>query len=543
LAGTRWLALALACAGILGLAGPARAVPVLDGCPTAADPAAFESADRLLADNQVQQGIGMRPTASPNQLRYIGWLERQLRALPGMQVGGVDYTVDRWLAKDQGLEVGSSARGLRRLSVSGPVPYAKAGAATGPLVYVPQGTAISARDVAGKIVVRDAAPGSVPNAAFAALEWGTWDPDLSLTKDIASNYERDYLGYEPRITDLEEAAAGHAAGLVFVHGFPAAQVRDQYAPYEGTRWKVPALYVGVDEGQKLLAQAQSGGVARLRLSASEGPAPTRTIVATLPGTSDERIVVESHTDGMNAIWDNGPIAILALARHFAALPLACRPRTLQFVLTTGHLYQHLLGGADRGGGAEQEAKELDADYDKGTVAMAFALEHLGAHEYAAQPRPGGLPGRELVPTGQTEPTGIFVGPSPVLVNTVQREVVANDLRRTIILRGADLPGAHIPIHESFGGEGGAYEQHLVPTIALVTGPWTLYNPAFGMEAIDGDLLRRQSLVFADLIHDAAVLPREVLGGGYVGERAARSALCASAFAGMGFVRCGDDAYG
>jgi hypothetical protein len=83
----------------------------------------------------------------------------------------------------------------------------------------------------------------------------------------------------------------------------------------------------------------------------------------------------------------------------------------------------------------------------------------------------------------------------------------------------------------------------VPTVALVTGPWSLYNPAFGMEAVDGELMRRQTLVFADILHDVGSVPREVLGGGYLGERAARSAICASAFAGMGFVRCGGDAYG
>ena len=49
----------------------------------------------------------------------------------------------------------------------------------------------------------------------------------------------------------------------------------------------------------------------------------------------------------------------------------------------------------------------------------------------------------------------------------------------------DAPAPKIPVHNSFGGEGTEYQQHLLPTISLVTGPWTLYNPAFGMEAIDG----------------------------------------------------------
>ena len=39
------------------------------------------------------------------------------------------------------------------------------------------------------------------------------------------------------------------------------------------------------------------------------------LIATLPGGSSERLVVASHTDGMNAVWDNGPISMLALAKH------------------------------------------------------------------------------------------------------------------------------------------------------------------------------------------------------------------------------------
>ena len=57
----------------------------------------------------------------------------------------------------------------------------------------------------------------------------------------------------------------------------------------------------------------------------------------------ERIVFASHTDGMNAVWDNGPTAILALAQYFASLPLECRSRTIEFAFTTAHLYISRIG--------------------------------------------------------------------------------------------------------------------------------------------------------------------------------------------------------
>ena len=541
----RFRGAAVACAlaalsGVLTLGGAHAA-----DCPDGTDDAAFSATSQLLADNQVMADLGQRPTGSPAHTAWVDWLDAQLHAIGGLDVSSIPYVIDRWQADGLSLEAGPASSSLASLAASGFVPYAEPtgpGGVTGALAYIPAAQPISGQDVAGKIVVRDAVPGSVPFAAFRAVEWFEWDPDLTLLTDIASTYERDFAGYLQRVADLEQAASGGAAALVFVHGFPRAQVRDQYAPYEGTHWEVPALYVGVDEGETLKGLAVGGGVARVTLAASSAPTVTRTLIATLPGASEERMVIESHTDGMNAVWDNGPPAILALARYFAVLPVECRPRTLQFVFTTGHLYQHLQGTEDRGGGAELQAKQLDKDYDEGTVAMVFALEHLGAREYAAVPR-SGAPGRELVPTGRSEPNTIFVGESPLLVAAVDLAVVKRDLRRAFVMRGADAPAAFIPPHQSYGGEGGAYQQHLLPTIALVTGPWTLYNPAFGMEAIDFDLMRKQSLLFADLIGELAGVPRPLLGGGYLGYRAARELLCRSGFTAIRLTRCEGDPYG
>ena len=84
---------------------------------------------------------------------------------------------------------------------------------------------------------------------------------------------------------------------------------------------------------------------------------------------------------------------------------------------------------------------------------------------------------------------------------------------------------------------------VLTALALVTGPWTLYNPAFGLEAIDAQLMQRQTLLFADLITELSDQPRELLGGGYLAYRAARDALCASSFATLGLVRCKGDPFG
>jgi hypothetical protein len=184
------------------------------------------------------------------------------------------------------------------------------------------------------------------------------------------------------------------------------------------------------------------------------------------------------------------------------------------------------------------AQQLDKNYDTvGDVALVVTLEHMGARGYELAARPAGLPGLRMVSTGDSEATGIFVNDSPALVGAVDHQVITHNLRRTLILRGADVPGPSIPLHKSAGGEGTEYYQHLIPTVALITGPGYLFDPAFGMEALDGPLMRQQTLTFADLLHEVATLPRQLLGGGVVAERAARQQICASAFSGLGLVNC------
>jgi hypothetical protein len=488
-------------------------------CPSVVDPGAFADAATLRAGNQVMADLGVRQTASPAHERFVGWVERGLRSIPGIELSALPDRIHRQTETGFSLEL-QTPGGPQPLAVAGAVPYAAPApdGVAAPVVYVPAGTAIAGVDVENKVVVRDALPGSIPMAAFGAVAYYVHDPDVSF--DYAGNYERDWVGAAQRITDLQEAQDAGAAGLVFVHELPTEQVRGQYAPYPGIHWQMPALYLGVDEGTALKDAVAAGPVtARLSLTATHAVAPTRTLIGRLQGQSDERIVIESHTDGMNAIWDNGPISILALARYFAALPLECRPRTFEFVFTTAHLYLTHAG-------AHRYAEILDEDYDDGTVALVVALEHLGAREWAPQPRTDG-PGRRLESTGLSDLFATFTMESPVLVRAMVDQVVAHDLRRTFVLRGADAPQVGFPPHRSFGGEGGPYRERIVPTVAAITGPWTLFDPAFGMEQIDVGLMRRQTLAFGDVVLAVDDLPRQVIAGADTVYRAGRDLTTAS----------------
>jgi hypothetical protein len=414
------------------------------------------------------------------------------------------------------------------LPVASPVPYSRPTAAGGvgaPLVSIPDAQPITAANAAGRIVVRDAPPGSVPLGVFApgALGFALYDPHHTI--DPSATFEGDFPNYDARVHDLRDAGTAGAAGVIFLKDLPRAQLRGHFEPYEGRAWTVPGVFLGADEAQALTAalQADPGARATLTLRARRPRVTTRTLLATLPGRSARRLVIESHTDGTNAVEDNGPVAILALARSLARLPRACRPRTIEFAFPTAHFYQRVASPDRRHGGAGVLARQLDRAYDRRRVAGVIVLEHLGAREYRAVPRPG-HPGRELRLSGRPELTQVFVTPSAARRAATRRTVVRHRLDRTALLVGADgADPARAAEHCNFGGEGTPYAEALLPTVALISAPASLYDPAFGLDSIDFRRMRAQTLAFGDLALAMARMPAKAIAGDVEAERARRKA--------------------
>jgi hypothetical protein len=514
------VALVGAALGLVAAPGTASAA----ACPTPTSTAlpGFASAATLQALNAKEASFGApRATGSPAQTGFVDWLDRQLKAVPGVRVRSLQYPIDRWDADRVALSVGGED-----IPVAGPVPYSPptgAAGVTAPLVAIPPGEEITAANAAGRIVVRDLGPGSVPFAVFGsgALGLGGYDPGKLLTS--GADYTRDFL--TPVQPQLEAAQEAGAAGILFLRDLPHDQQRDFYAPYEGLVWKVPGAYLGADEAARVRAAVAAGASATLTIDARTTPVRTRTLIATIPGASQQRLAVDSHTDGTNAVEDNGPVAMLAMVRYLAKLPAACRPRTLQFAFVTGHFYQHLLGpGPVRDGGSEQVAQALDRDYDRGTVSAVMVLEHLGAYRYDAVPRSGGRPGHELLRSDDHELALVPVTNSAPLRAATIAMVRRQRLDPTAVIQGADAPVAdRVPHFCSFGGEGSPYERHLLPTVATIAAPNVLFDPAFGLEAIDVAYLHRQAVGWTSLLLQMSRMSQAALAGDVPSMRAARRA--------------------
>ena len=470
--------------------------------------------------------LGARPTGSAAQKRYVDWIEKKLKAIDGVAVSEQPFTIDRWQRRRRRSPCGwaphgRTCRSPRRSTTPAATPE---GGVTAPLVAIPDDEPITETNARGRIIVRPAPPGSVPQSVFTLplVTWSTYDPHHTI--DPQGTFYGDFLNYKARVDDLTAAANAGAAGIVFVKDLPRAQIAGHIEPYEGVVSPTPGVWLGADEGKVLADALAAGGesVGRLRVDATVAPAKTRSLFATIPGESSKRLVIDSHTDGTNAVEDNGPIAMIAMARYFASLPERCRPRTIELSFGTAHFYQRLVGPTIRNGGAEWLARKLDAEYDKGTVAGVLVLEHLGSREYESRRREEG-PGAELVRMPQRTIQQIFVTPSKPLVSAVESVVRRHDLDRTVIMKGAGAPGETAPPQCNFGGEGTPFDQRLLPTIGVISAPQSLYDPAFGMEGVDVAYMRDQVVAFTELVLDVGRLSDAAIAGSVPAERARRAA--------------------
>jgi hypothetical protein len=497
-----------------------------DTCPTTVGNRSFASAAQLRATMGKVVDFGqLRNAGSRSHNQELDWLQSRLERIRGMRVRSDPYFVRSWqpttpvkngpgrdLARAGELRLLNAGGSGPKIPVAGAVPYSRPTnirGSGGPLVYLPPDQPITAANSAGRVVIRDFPQASIPSAGIQFLS-------LYITPDLASqtgDYARPYLAALNQ--EMFAAGTAGAAGLIFAFDVPREQVRGYWDPHDGTHYKLPGLFVGADQGAQLKALAASGRSARVVVHAASKRAKTRNLIATLRGQSSQRIVLSTHTDGVTWVQENGVAGVLAMARYLAALPKQCRPRTFQFEFGSGHL------GFARDG-TELYARTLDPQYDQGTVAFAFALEHMGTREILPVPDADGS-GQHLVFTGQGESYLFGAGDSEALHQAAVNATKARNLDHTAVLRGLGVPVAgQVPPICSMGGIGTAFQTHLIPTLAMISGPWSLWAPSFGRKAVDFNRMRSQLLAAGDAVLALQGLPSAEIAGDYPDFRAQRA---------------------
>jgi hypothetical protein len=505
--------------GATGAAATSVAQPT---CTQTINAKAFASAAELRQLNATLAGFGLRSPGSASHNKVLAWLDREFRQIPGMKVRSDYYTINRWqplplakgmpgrdLARAGGLQIVGAAGALSTVPVAGALPFTlptSSRGTSGRLVYIPTGQAITTANARGKVIVTPFPPAATAYALFRVVAH-------FLTPDFPSSgdYARPYAA--PIDPMLIAAGQAGAVGVVFVWNVPGAQVKGYWEPHSGTRFRVSGVYVGNEQASRLKQLAQQGATARIIVRAKWDTARTRNIIATLPGQTRSRIVINSHTDGVTWVQENGTAGALALARYFARLPRRCRYRDLQFALTSDHL-------GFRDDGTFRYGAQLDKDYKKGTVDFVMSMEHLGTREIL----PTGGPHNTLRFDGKAEPLVWSVGEeSPAMVTATIAAIKRRKLDRTAVLKGTDAPTANqVPAHCSQGGIGSNFQARLLPTMSTITGPWSLWAPSFGEKAIDFQRMRAEVIAMGDVVRSLDRVPRTTIAGSYPKERTERA---------------------
>ncbi|WP_372784269.1 hypothetical protein [Phenylobacterium sp.] len=392
-------------------------------------------------------------TGGASHVAWINWLEGRLKAA-GIAPRRQTFRFPYWQPHSFGLWLdGQSVPATGYRPYSGP---------TGPdgitaeMVYAGRAPDLDLRGAAGKIVLLHVARSGEPTGGEpTALFSGITVPDKKLIE-----------------------ASGAKAVVYIWNGFSDANAQWQMEPFFGGPTPVPSLWVGQATGEHLRSAAAKGGKLKLVLDATVRPGtPSDTLWGVLPGAGEEVVVVNTHTDGCNAMEENGGLAVTALALALSRLPQAQRKKTYVFLMTTGHFSQGYIDGAD----AWQKANPA---LMARTVAC-LTCEHLGAREWRDV---GGV----YRHTGQFALGRAFAWTKP-MAKLFNQAVAATQASRMEAADPADNPTHWFP------GEGSPFWRAGVPTVGYIPLPeYLMAQPPKGgeIEKLDRARLHQEIVVFA-----------------------------------------------
>jgi len=432
-------------------------------------------------DQQVWMAkLGPKYTGNPAHTEFVEFLAKELTKT-GLDVARERYTLPRWEARRWSIGVSrdASPAGASGSASSVPVtsyfPYSgqtPPAGVTGPLVFAGTNPTFDLANLRGKVALIEC-PTNVRNWAEEYRTWGVYPASERFPDSI-----RPARG---PVSDLTRfAQAGAVAVILAWTDISDANAADQYSPFSRPPQGIPGLYVGREGGARLKALAAAGATATVVLEATVTPAtPTDTLIATLAGvSSDEIIIVNTHTDGPNATEENGALGILALMKYFSKVPRSERRRTIVCPLTTGHFAGPWVPSIR---GFIQQYP----DVIRKSVA-ALTVEHLGCLEWMDDAA------MQYRPTGKEE-WSVAITPSKPMATALIDAVQGTESRRTGVVN---------PVQGGFLGEGSALSRAGIPTIGYIPQPnYLLAGPADGcIDKLSRRLLHAQIQVFAKTLH-------------------------------------------
>ena len=421
--------------------------------------------------------MGVRLTGSPAHNWYIDFLQQKMEQMGCRDIQRDAIEIHRWVPVHWSLERIDEEGNLEEtLPVAGYYPYSGCTGITGEMGPLAFRTVNALTDVRGKIVLMDSVIPQLTAGALALLATYIHEPDPDdLSELLAEDYRRPWLCLAAVVPSLTDLKFRGAKGLVLIVDLPPEEARGQYMPFTTGYGDLPAVLVDRETGEHLKRQIAVGNSIRVRLvmEAYFETVPTYHLTGFLPGQTDALIVLNSHTDGQNAVEENGPLGLLALGEYFSHIPSHCRPKTLCFSFVTGHFHSEVPDSEDWIGRHPDLVGRMEA---------ALCLEHLGTTQWL-ETSPG-----VYGPTGKCEPAAMFVSRHPELVDATIASLKSQDLRRVVLMEGLSF------------GVGIGFMKHKLPMIGYLSGPTYLLNyDNGGTDKLDRGRIEKEIRTFIEIV--------------------------------------------
>ncbi|SEM93616.1 M28 family metallopeptidase [Nonomuraea pusilla] len=321
---------------------------------------------------------------------------------------------------------------------------------------------VSREVVPGAIVVPEYTFAELPQSYLRDLATAVHDPE-GVFDDLVQTlpFQLDHLDVIQGVMDGGAAAfAGALTGVPW-------ETRDYYVPYDAVHRDLPAVWLSGRDSRRVLDLVDEGPcTGTLTVESETGPAVSHNVIGTLPGRSDQWVIIGSHHDApwASAVEDASGIAlVLAAARYWAGVPERDRPHNLVFLLTAGHM-AHAAGTR----AFIEENRGLLGD-----VVLQLHLEHAARRCVAVD--------GELLPTGDPEPGWWFTTRKPELERLVAEAVVAEDLRRSFVLP----PDVFSPMPPT---DGAFFHPEGVPLVHFLSAPMYLFDSADTVDKVHEESL-------------------------------------------------------
>jgi hypothetical protein len=431
----------------------------------------------------------VRATGTRQARAFEDFLARELAAL-GFQVQRDPFRLTSWecdLDRDCAISVTEDGKAPRELDVVAYYPFAASTRGKGP--------------VSGRVLYagsgEEAAKALVAKTDPAVLAKSIVVVDMPLTnsgyRSIPKLYPETFPPTLPRAYDgpnpaaqggrpSMEAVQGKCQGLILCFTDVSNEAgRYNYLPFSDVHRRTPSLWVGAEDGSYLRSVSGRASLT-LRCDATLTPdARSDTIVATLPGPSDEVVFLTTQTDGPNECNENGGLGVLALATYAAKLPKGRRKRTLVCSLPTGHYALGAVMDPKTGSGKRPGTSGVMAMHPEITkrIVGQISLEQMGAREWSAA-------GGKWQATGLPAPERWI--PTPAVAPTINRVFHAATVgeepafTRAVLVESGAAPG-----------EGGAPRAAGLPGIGLMGGPQYFFraDPRGVLDKLDPRIMKNE----------------------------------------------------